>query len=545
METINRLIGEVNAELTGLPPSNEVRDRLVKGGLSSEQRADLAQILMRREDLEKQGKDLEKQGKDLERQRADLEKQRADLEKQRKDLEKQRKDLEKQRADLEKQRGELISERSEFVSNFRGRFEKLDPLVEQLRLFDVESELAKELAARAARRLLPTNNSDGSSTSQGTSSYAGSTGSDTVYISKFKTSFCDGTPSKFDVRTWTLEDHTMLVLLRDKFGDSFDETLADCVSKLIKLRDMFQWLKVCMNKDIHENDVQPIFMLLLDYIIEKLHLKQSLEAFSPSPDDFLLTGVLEMKRSPEGPTESKTLRGRTDVVVCKVEQNVLPDEGGSIVNNWLFHVELKRPSSSKFNAAQSQLLCQSEVIAQMTDGDSYILGCLTDFRRIILNVRVIGGTYGRVFFVSACVATPQEYMIRLLFLFCGLPRDELFTLAQNSAAAGQVQSIGPNQEIVSGGSEVILQGDNAMSSAKRFLEGGAKYTLPKNNAMQAYFSIDTDSDDDSDDDEDEYLEQLRFNEWDARRRGVKHLCRRTLDELQERVDAPVRPGLKP
>ena len=258
-----------------------------------------------------------------------------------------------------------------------------------------------------------------------------------------------------------------------------------------------------------------------------------------------------MKRSPGGPTESKTLRGRTDVVVCKVEENVLPDEVGPIVNNWLFHVEFKRPSSSNFNSARSQLLCQSEVIAQMTDGESCILGCLTDFRRIILNVRVIGGTYGRVFYTSACVETPQKYMIRLLFLFCGLPRDELFTLAQNSAAAGQAQSIELNQDIVSGGSEVILQGDNTNTtlSTKRFLEGDVKHTLPKNNAMEAYLSIDTDSDDDSDDDsdedEDEYLEQLRFNEWDARRRDAKHLCRRTLDELQEGVDAPGGPRLKP
>ena len=340
----------------------------------------------------------------------------------------------------------------------------------------------------------------------------------------------------------------MLLLLRDKFGDSFDETLTDCVSKFKVLRDMLQWLKVCMNKDIHENDVQPIFMLLLDHIIEKLHPKESLEVFSPSPNDFVLKGVLEMKRSPGGPTESKNLRGRTDLVVFKVDGNVLPDEGCPIVNNWLFHVELKRPLSSNFNSARSQLLCQSEVIVQMTDGESCILGCLTDFRRIILNVRVIGGTYGREFFTSACVETPQKYMIRLLFLFCGLSRDELFTLAQNSAAAGQAQSIGPNQDIVSGGSEVILQGDNN-TSTKRFLEGDVKHTLPKNNAMEAYLSIDTDSDDDSDDDsdedEDEYLEQLRFNEWDARRRDAKHLCRRTLDELQEGVDAPGGPRLKP
>ena len=55
----------------------------------------------------------------------------------------------------------------------------------------------------------------------------------------------------------------MLVLLRDKFGDSCDETLTDCVSKFKVLRNMFQRLKVCMNTDIHENDAQPIFMLLL------------------------------------------------------------------------------------------------------------------------------------------------------------------------------------------------------------------------------------------------------------------------------------------
>ena len=511
MEAINRRIEELNAELMGLPPSDEVAVRLVEDGLSSEQRAEVAQILLRRGDLE--------------RQRADLERQMADLE--------------RQRADLERRRGELISQRSEFIYNFHVMFTKLDPLELKLRQFDVESELAQ------CRLQTTRNNSDGNSTSRGSSSYAGSTGSDTVHISRFKTTFCNGTGSKFEVKKWIFEDHMMLDLLRRRFGNSFDESLTECVSKLKKLRDMFQWLKICMNRDIEEKHVQPIFILLLDYILEKLNLKGSLQVVKPG--DSVLTGVLEMKRSSEGLAESKTLRGRTDLVVCKVErdsseidENFRPDEGVPIVNDWLFHVELKRPSSTKFYAARNRLLCQSEVIAQMTDGKSCILGCLTDFQRIILNVRVIGGTYGRVFFNSDCADTPQEYMIRLLFLFCELPQDELITLlAQNSEAAEQVESIGANQEIVSEGSEVNLRGDHTMNStAKRFLEEVTKDMLPKNNAMQTYVSIDTDSDDD----EDEYLEKLRFNEWDARRRGVMYLCKRNLDDVQERL---VKKSLRP
>ena len=35
---------------------------------------------------------------------------------------------------------------------------------------------------------------------------------------------------------------------------------------------------------------------------------------------------------------------------------------------------------------------------------------------------------------------------------------------------------------------------------------------------------------------------VRFNEWDARRRGVMHLCKRNLDALQEELNSKRQPA---
>ena len=133
METINRLIGELSVELKGLPTSDESRDRIVlDDGLSPKQRAELVQLFMRRGELERQIADLEWQ-------RADLEWQRANHERRRGGLDRRIAALERQVANLERQRGELISQRSLFKYRFHEMFTKLDPLMEQLRLFDISS----------------------------------------------------------------------------------------------------------------------------------------------------------------------------------------------------------------------------------------------------------------------------------------------------------------------------------------------------------------------------------------------------------------------
>ena len=126
MEAINRLIGELSVELKGLPTSDEFRDRIVlDDGLSPKQRAELVQLFMRRGELE--------------RQIADLEWQRANHERRRGGLDMRIAQLERQVANLERQRVELFSQRSEFKYRFHEMFTKLDPLMEQLRLFDISS----------------------------------------------------------------------------------------------------------------------------------------------------------------------------------------------------------------------------------------------------------------------------------------------------------------------------------------------------------------------------------------------------------------------
>ena len=438
-----------------------------------------------------------------------IERQRVELERQ---ILRQITNLERQRAELYGKTTELERQKADFIARYFSMFTELEPLLERLRLFDVDSDASQDLG------IPPAPNLNENSSSRESSPFAGS---NTVPISRFKVDFCIGTNSTFEVREWILREDVMLDLIREKLCNSVDTLLDDCTSALNKVRAMYKWLENLGAKISDLTHVQPIFMLLLDYILRKLQLHKSLEVFKGNQT--VLEGVLEMNIG--GAAKSQKLRGHTDVYV------------GKSLNTWRFYVELKNPfSKSNFEAAENQLLCQSEVIAQMKqDEESLVLGCLTDLWRIMVNVRRKGGKYERVFYKSNTVINAREYTIRLLLLFCDLSPDDLSGLIKEPAA-GDVKFVNstPSED-----SDLGFDGrhDTTKSSAKPMLGEATTDMLLKNNEEMnsvIYF--------DSDDDSEDLDEVLRFNEWDARRRGVMHLCKRNLDALQEELNSKRQPA---
>ena len=104
--------------------------------------------------------------------------------------------------------------------------------------------------------------------------------------------------------------------------------------------------------------IQPAFILLLQYIIDKLRryssAGQNLEVHSVN--NVLLEGTLEKLDGSKN--VSKKLTGKTDIAVKRGSE-------ADSIGSWLFHVELKSPvDPDAITYAKHQLLGQSEVIAQ-------------------------------------------------------------------------------------------------------------------------------------------------------------------------------------
>ena len=385
-------------------------------------------------------------------------------------------------------RTDLRERTYDFILKFPRLHPTLEKLLEEFKLFEVNGLI--ETTTQAP----PTN------------SYAPGWQLSNVYSDPF---ICDD--SGFDIRTWRITEETMLDQIQRKLcngnGNAANDLVSKCEEAVRKLRDMFAWIQIWRNNIHEKDDFQPIFILLLEYIIQSLthHNSSDGQNLLVSPARGVhLEGTVQRLPQVGGSCElMKILWGTSDIAVFH-GSNV------DLITSWLFNVEIKSPSAFRpLIHAKHQLIGQLEAIAQMRNDNKPVLGCLTDLEGITISLRLPGSSMelnDRVFFNTAIVTDPRQYSIRLLFLFCGFNKEELVALTKESTE-GDLDD-----------GDTSVQGEFSRSVLNKRSRDGNIYILL------------------NDDSDDEEWEQLRgVNMWDARRRGVTYLCQEILDTLQHEL----------
>ena len=346
-------------------------------------------------------------------------------------------------------------------------------------------------------------------------------------LSKFNIHRCAGTASMFDVREWNISGDRMLALVKQKLfgGDdaAADLLLKECAKAINQLRAFFAWL-LDRDRKVAEAHCYPVLRFLLEYIIRSLPSQKSREhpeiEVCPGGRKRLTGSVLRQD------SVEVTLIGNADFVVARSE----PDPTNES-RSWLFHVEVKSPTSDSGNA-KHQLVGQSEVIAQMKDDRTPVFGFYTNMWQIAVSLRLPGepgDDFDRVFYNTKSVIDPGQYSIRLLFLFCEFSNGELFDLTRDSLATdSELLDSKQDEHSFEGKYDPSHGGNDSRKPPTTTPTQRPKDDNPPNQMKRSYMSLNDDSDE-----ENEILwEQLRkINEREAHRRGHLYLCQENLDTL--------------
>ena len=394
--------------------------------------------------------------------------------------------LERQIADLEGQRADLKIRKCTFLSSYQS-IKSLSALIEEFTSLEIDPPVQ------------PT---------------ADQPSEDDWQLPDFPDQPFRGDGSGFDVRTWRISGETTLELIEKKLCNGNRQVALDLVNKceeaVIKLRAMFAWLRdtgMSFNKKDH---FQPVFILLLKYIIGEI------ESNLPTRQNMQVCPANRITLKGTLPPEcdqcaKRILRGKSDVAVF-CGPNV------ESILSWLFRVEMKLPfANTPLYLAKHRLVGQSEAIAQMRNDGMPVLGCLTDLNEIIVSLRLpalSSEMSDRVVFNTECVRDPRGYTLLLLFLFCDLSPGELIAVTVESSGADA------DFEDAKDDTDTSVQGQLSKSELHKRSRDGSIYI---------YLN------DDSDEEEQEQYRGL--NIWDARRRGVIYYCQEDFDELQRELRA--------
>ena len=169
--------------------------------------------------------------------------------------------------------------------------------------------------------------------------------------------------------------------------------------------------------------------------------------------------------------------------------------------------------------------------AAITEAHTPVWGCLTNFWKIVLSLRLPGDSgdeYDRKFFNTESVVPSEEYAVRLLFPFCEFIPGELKELTKDSLAKDPELMDSEERRSCAGENDSKAADDNTQAkltpnSRKR----------PKTGNTSSHTNLNSMSlNDISDEVSENRWEQLRkISEWEARRDGCCYLCQENLESL--------------
>ena len=517
----------------------------------AEQRKDSAEQISALKQMNTLNKKINTLDEKIANLRVALVEETAAKDRERADLAEERADLAEETAAKDRARA-VVAELEIRINIFKSSYPTIKPLLNLLTEFTFLKGNFKDEATVRLQGVSP----DSKQRSVENSSTNG------YQLSRFHIDRCPGTASSFVVKKWSMTDATMERYIQRKLcrGDvsTRKHLVNECTSAVIKLREMFEWLRSMEVGIDEEDDFQPVFISLLEYIIYELlrtsPTGQNLQVHAVNWFD--LQGTVQ--RMPRGvdQCENRSLTGRTDIAV-------MDGEDVEAIKSWLFHVEVKVPfSGTPLHRARNQLFGQLEAIAQMRNDHKPVLGCLTNLERITISLRLPGSSMelnDRVFFKTTGVTDPRQYTIQLLFLFCGLNDEELAALTKESTDADeeteeadsesapsidengkpannggkQVESFGEEDDsesapsIDENGKPAHNEGKQVKSSKKTGFQRGRRSNSSKTKKCNI-ISLNDDSD------EEERQRKRWITTLDAWRLGDSYLCKESLNAAQRK-----------